>query len=349
MDASKTPKTCYTDRIPQLSVMRTAACMAIIVLHTVFAASEYFRDSITASELLVSKIVENNMMWAVPLFLMVTGVLQLNSEKPLTLRKLYGKYIKRIFCALLVFSIIFRIFDIIMDHEAFTVMNVLKAFTEMITSKGWGHLWYLYLLIGLYVLLPFYRKIVEHCTDRELNYLICVYIVFVSLIPIIESFGLRIGFYISESLIYPLYLLLGHMIHSGKIKFDKKTGVILTAAAAVSIVIIDIIQYGFNIMLPSALVGYASPIVIIQSTGVFLIFERITTGESRIVDPVDKCSFGIYLVHMIFIRALFRYAGFDPYDNMPVITIPVIILVIFMLSLLTTALLKKIPYLKRII
>ena len=42
-----------------------------------------------------------------------------------------------------------------------------KAVEELITGHGWGHLWYLYLLIGLYVMLPFYRIIAELLGSRK--------------------------------------------------------------------------------------------------------------------------------------------------------------------------------------
>ena len=214
-DALKIPKTSSTKRVIQLSAMRVLACVGIVILHTVFAANEYFAGSVSAGENMASRMVENNMMWAVPVFVMVTGVLQLDPAKPLTLRKLYGRYVLRILIALIACCLVFRIFDMIMDGEAFTPAGVLQAFTELITARCWGHLWYLYLLIGLYVLLPFYRKLTEHCTDQELLYLCGAYLLFVSIIPMIEGFGIHVGFYISESIIYPLYLFLGYMIFTG--------------------------------------------------------------------------------------------------------------------------------------
>jgi len=244
--ALKTPKTCSTDRFTQLSLMRVIACVGIIVLHTVFAANEYFAANVTPNENLVSRMVENNMMWAVPAFVMVTGVLQLNPDKQLTLRKLYGKYILRILIALVCCCIVFRIFDMIMDGEPLTAAGVLQAFVELVTAKCWGHLWYLYLLIGLYVLLPFYRMVMERASEKELRYLCLVYLVFVSIIPMIESFGIHIGFYISESIIYPLYLLLGYMIFYKMIRISSKMGVALIALSTLIIIGMDAMRFSYS-------------------------------------------------------------------------------------------------------
>lgn len=344
MDASKIQKTSYINRIPQLSEMRAAACIAIVVLHTVFAANEYFHESVSAAENLVSRIVENNMMWAVPLFVMVTGVLQLDYNKPLSMRKLYGKYILRIFSALLVFSVLFRVFDIIMDHEALTLMNLLKAFTEMITAKGWGHLWYLYLLIGLYIMLPFYRKIVEYSSERELKYLVCVYVVFLSVIKMIESFGFHIGFYISDSLIYLLYLILGYMIYNKILKVTGRTGLALFALSTITILALDIAKYRYGAAIPSDLFGYSSPAVIAQSIGIFAIInDSERTGSNKVIYSIDACAFGIYLIHMVFVRALFRYIKFNPYDSVPALSILLCVIGFSVLSYIATYCLKKMP------
>lgn len=97
------------------------------------------------------------MMWAVPCFVMVTGALLLDENREVSFDKLFNKYILRALGALVVFSMVFRIFDIIMDKESFGLKSILKGFYEIFTGTGWSHIWYLYLLIGLYLLLPFYK------------------------------------------------------------------------------------------------------------------------------------------------------------------------------------------------
>ena len=332
--------------------MRVIACVGIIVLHTVFAANEYYAAKVTLSENLVSRMVENNMMWAVPAFVMVTGVLQLNPEKTLTLRKLYGKYILRILIALVCCCIVFRIFDMIMDGEPLNAVGVLQAFVELVTAKCWGHLWYLYLLIGLYILLPFYRMIIERASEKELRYLCLVYLVFVSIFPMIESFGIHIGFYISESIIYPLYLLLGYMIFYGMIRISRGAGVALIAVSTIIILGMDVMKNSASIDIPSELFGYASPFVIFQTIGVFAVVCSAREAEgkgSRLLETLDKCSFGIYLIHMVFIRLLFRYMGWNPFDTLPVVTLALAIIGIFLVSFIITWLLRKIPGVNKVL
>lgn len=326
--------------------MRVIACIGIVVLHTVFAANEYFSSTMTAGENLFSRMVENNMMWAVPAFVMVTGVLQLDPGRTLTLRKLYGRYVLRILIALAACCILFRIFDMIMDGEPFSAGGILQAFTELVTARCWGHLWYLYLLIGLYVLLPFYRMIAKYSTDRELLYLCGAYLLFVSVIPMVEGFGIHIGFYISESIIYPLYLFLGHMIQTGRLKISGRTGLLLLLVSTAVILVMDYMKYGMSVDLPGELFGYASPAVIAQAIGVFAVVCKGWPARKQahpLLRTFDQTTFGIYLIHMVFIRTLFRYMQINPYGGVPVLPLAAIIAAILVLSFAIVWVLRKIP------
>ena len=353
--ALKTQKISLTDRYGELSLMRVIACVGIVVLHTVFAADEYFASTITSGEHFASRLVENNMMWAVPVFLMVTGTLQLDSMKELSLGKLYSKYILRIVIALVAFCIIFRIFDIIMDGEPFTFGSVMVAFRELITGKAWGHLWYLYLLIGLYILLPFYKIITRYCTDRELIYLCLVYFFFVSVIPSVEAFGVPVAFYIGEALIYPLYMLLGYMVHRGRLRIGGAASLVLMLAGTAAIVIMDVCKYVYSMDVPSHMVGYASPAVVLQTLGLFSIMCRGAKatddgGSSmQLIGRIDSLTFGIYLVHMIFVRLLFKYWQVNPYEYGSGLLLIPIIVGIFLVSLIITWALKKIPGVSRVL
>ena len=88
-------------RVYSFSYLRAVACFAIVLLHTVFCAVSLFPEEASATQALLSNIVVNNMMWAVPCFLMVSGALLLNPERPVTVKKCLTKYIPRMLIALL--------------------------------------------------------------------------------------------------------------------------------------------------------------------------------------------------------------------------------------------------------
>ena len=350
----KTQRISSTDRSIQLSLIRVLACAGIVVLHTVFAANEYFIDSVTPAQNLASRIAEDNMMWTVPLFLMVTGALQLDTSRELTWKKLFRKYVNRVLGALIVFSVLFRLFDIIMDGEAFSLYSLLAvSLREFITGKGWGHLWYLYLLLGIYMLLPFFRMVISRCSDRDLLYLACIYCVFNSVIPCVEGFGINIAFYISESLIYPLYLLLGYMLREKRLKLTLPAAAVMLAVSTAGIAALDVLKYSGGAEVPSVFFGYSSPLVIMQSAGLFALMisaeDKSLASVRRAVSAVDVHTFGIYLIHMVFVRLLFKYMRFDPYQEPAALLLALCVAAFFALSLAAAFILRKAPVFRKIL
>lgn len=339
-----------TKRIYSFSCMRIAACLAIITLHTVFAANVYFAETVTVTENIISRAVENCMMWAVPSFLMITGALLLDVNKEISYQKLFKRYILRAFLVLLLFSMVFRIFDIIMDGEPLDIPSICIGFMEFFTGTGWGHLWYLYLLIGIYLLLPFYKKIVKSSTDKELIYLAGVYTVFISLLPILNMWGINCGFYICTALIYPLYLFGGYMINRGILRFDAPKTEALIILSTTLIVILTNVRWDTGFAALDDLWGYPSILVIAQTAGLFALMKRLDDCNLQrfhaIIDKLDECSFGIYLIHMLFVRLILRYMQFNPYDNGGILAFIALIIGIYAVSFVITWGLKKIPGLK---
>ena len=58
---------------------------------------------------------------------------------------------------------------------------------------------------------------------------------------------------------------------------------------------------------------------------------------------MGSCTFGIYLIHMVFIRIVFRYMRIDPYQGIAAIDLILIVAGILVISFVITWILKKIP------
>ncbi len=335
------------------SYIRAVACIAIIILHVTYSASLLFKDSISSWEYTVSNMVTNCMMWAVPCFIMVTGALLLDPKKEITYPKLFQKYLFRIAVALVLFCMIFRVFDIFMDGEAITAAAFLNGFYEIFTGTSWSHMWYLYLLIGLYLLLPFYKKIAAHSSGRELTYLLVVYLIFLSLLPHLGLFELHSGFYIHVSTIYPFYLFCGYVIHKAIWKIKSFQAGIMLGGSTILIAVLTQIRYQTDNILFENFWAYWSILVIVQGIAAFALFTKLHEKKcsliGKILIEIDKCSFGIYLIHMIFVRLFLRYMGFNPYKNGGILAFIFVIIGILITSYLTTWILRKIPGLKKIV
>ena len=428
----ETKKTIY-----YLSYVRALACVAIVILHTVDAAVILYGDKLSSEARGSALSVVYFMMWAVPCFVMVTGALLLQKNRKVTLKDVFCKYILRVLIALVVFSLLFALFDALMNKDGSGAGFLLTGLTNIVTGNGWAHMWYLYLLIGLYLLLVFYRAVANHISDKEYKYLLLVYFIFLSVLPLFGMVKTSIGFYIHVSTIYPFYLFAGYAIAEKKITIRMPLSVVLILVGVVGLSAAAVVeQANAELIATGNLLTYSSLFIVALSLGVFALIKNLGEGakpaaitaaaetadvkaenvsEEEIISEVaeveeakgseteeaevseeatgtkeeagpdaeesaevalkeeevsvtaskpkkapglfgrfllalDGCSFGIYLIHMIFVRLVLRYLRINPFrSTVAFLVFAGLVIANLLLSWGITWLLKKIPGVRKIL
>ena len=334
--------------------MRIIACFAIVILHELFASTtdQYFGPVMSESDWLFEYIAEHMLMWAVPVFLMITGALQLDPGRKLSVKKLFGKYIRRVALALVVFTLVFTILDWAFDPGYEEHMPVILVWLRnLFLGRSWAHMWYIYLLIGLYLLLPFFKAGWNHLNESGKKYLLIVLLIFNSCVAMInnvlpyfgEEYAGGIAFGIHIATIYPVYLFLGDWLMRHRMKLTA--AVILTAVCSAVIILCAVIQRGADPMTAGALScihQYSSIFVAGQAAGAFAMMLYIKAPTGRLVRTVDDCTFGIYIIHMIGIHMIMKWMGWNPYLYGPFAFLMMAVL-LFAGSFVLTWLIRKIP------
>ena len=297
-------------------------------------------------------IAQHMLMWAVPVFLMVTGALQLAAGRELTLQKLFRKYIKRVALALVVFTFVFSLLDWAFDagYDR-SVPFVVDWLQDLFLGRSWAHMWYIYLLIGIYLLLPFFKTGWNHLSESYQKYVIAVLLVFNGCIEMINHAlfyyggyymdGIAFGIHIAT--IYPLYLFLGDWLLRHRMKLSS--AIVLTAVCSVVIIIWSILQQGtdervYNMM--DCINQYSSIFVVGQAVGAFSMMMHIKAPAGRFARMVDDCTFGIYIIHMIGIHLIMKWMGWNPYMYGPFAFLMMAV-VLFAASFVLTWCIRKIP------
>ena len=104
---------------------------------------------------------------AIPCFLMITGCLLLDPKKDINFNKI-KKYLIRIIGALAIFGFTFCFIENIFNHGFNNIPNLLyKSFINLITGNSWSHMWYLYMLIGIYIITPILRTFVKNTNYKK--------------------------------------------------------------------------------------------------------------------------------------------------------------------------------------
>ena len=352
MSTEKKTKQIYFCRI------RVLASMAIVILHTYTMYGTWFKDRISEAETRVTRVVPYLMMWAVPCFVMVSGALLLGPEKKITPGKLFGKYILRMLAVLLIFTTAFYFLDLWMDHKAFTSSSIKEILRKFATDGSWAHLWYLYLLVGLYLMLPFYRLIAKNASAGELKYLMILYAVFCSVLPALKALtGFSVGFYICVATIYPLYFFMGYLIHKDIVKIGTIFSLILTVGGFFLILLISQMAFGSRQdTIDNLLQNYSFLPVIVLSVGIFALIRNLGSSGGKKGEEtkkfwlfMDRYSFGVYLTHMILLRFMIKVVQWNPFSYGSFWMLLPVAIAVYAVSLATSILLKWIPGLRKIL
>ncbi len=280
-------------KIVQFDYIRAIAAISVIAIHTINSGLIYKGTTYSNDVLLFFTAIKNLLYYAVPCFAMITGYLLCNPDKELTLKKIYGKYFMRILCVLLIFGTGFAWLEIVFDEKTVSLMQIPQAFLRVLKNNTWAHMWYLYALLLAYVLLPVWRIVAKKASDNLFLAVIVVMIIAQTIMGIRQTTGCR-------EFALNTYLLMGAYMRR-RIVSDKR---ILWAGLIGSSVLTVVVTY-----CDIGLVGYCSPLVVVQSYSVFmLLYEARFEGNmvKRVLSEISAKSFGIYLVHMIFVNLEYK-------------------------------------------
>lgn len=289
--------------------------MAVILLHICSVAIILYGDGISDSAYIITDALQYILSFGVPCFVMVSGSLLLNPGKEIPLSRLYKRYILKFLIALGVSVMIFRIFTMIMDGEPPSIGAFTTGLIQIVTGESWAHLWYIYMMLGIYILLPLFKGFIKASEDNALKYILVILFIFNSALPLLSVFDFEIGFFIQIATIFPFYFLLGYALHSRIINLRLSLSIIMFVLGVVLMALVCGFNFYYELPILDQLITYSSPITVLLSMGLFGIFQN--AGGERVnafVSALDNSTFWIYLFHLIPVRLLLRYLAFNPYS-----------------------------------
>ena len=295
-------------RISQFSYTKAIACFAVVLLHCFNNARVYHADIISAAQETAAYAACAALMWAVPAFLMVTGALLLDRDRVIPLPKLLGKYFARVLIALIVFTGIFTV----IKHDPAAETGIGQEFIEgLLHNHCMAYLWYLYLMLALYLLMPLFKAIVNRLSDRQLWLAASAVLVICSMLPLAGYFGIEAAAYLPTWAVYGVYLFLGLLLYRHRPDWRMAAALFVTCTVALPLITVRLAPTDID---PSGLTSYNSPLVVLQSACFFSLMLAIKREAGDIINSIDRCTFGIYLIHMIFVRITMKEMGFDLFD-----------------------------------
>lgn len=292
-----------------ISVLRIAATLAVVFLHTtsgildrmdLFAISEEQKSFLALGK--------QYMNWAVPIFLMITGTLLLRREKEIGFSECITKYVKRVLLALFCFGIPFSMMEIFFDKKTIDIQLFYDAVRHVISGNSWAHLWYLYMLIGIYCILPVLKRFTDGASRADLRNMLITMFFFQICIPLAENMmDLSIAFEIPIAANTVVYLFLGKYLSEKLPKFlEKKISVVLYLAT--SFVLAAGVYRSTN---SENSLEYFAPV---YATLIFALCRNIHVSDKirPLIWKIDRLCFGVYLIHPLFINFAYKFLRVTP-------------------------------------
>ncbi len=334
--------------IPYLHLIRTVACLMVVCLHTLPEATsvsngidQYFYRFI----LFLTRP-------CVPLFFMISGILLFPMEGDII--QFYKKRLSKIIYPLLVWGVVYAILPYLMNLETLkeAIIQCIRLPMTMPRHFG-GILWFIYVLIGIYLIIPFVnQKIFSGESRKYLRIYLLLWLLasgadwmhcYESMILGATSISTYHLFtYFSG---YLGYFILGHYLHRYPVELNKRNILILILL----FIIPCLFLWRRSSITYSYIMGFLSIGSIILTFISFVLLSKISIKIefiNNVIRNISKLSFGIYLSHILVFNVLTIYLY--KYSTTFYMQIFVMLLT-FIGAYILTYLLSKVPFSKFVI
>jgi len=330
--------------------LRIVAMFLVVILHTTSPMLMAY-GKVPDNYWLIADFYNALARFGVPVFVMITGALLLGRDyEP-------GDFLKRrlwrIIPPFLFWSLVYVAYAWYDEDIAFTndVWLNVKIVLHQLKFGASYHLWYVYMLIGLYFIIPILSKFVRNASEKLIVYFILLWLI-VMLIsqPYLVRYNPQIDLhYISG---YIGYLVLGYYLATKQFPawLNARWFGLIFLLSLIVIVAGTYITCISTKGLTTLFYEPISPMIVLLSGSIFMVFRlsavRLSPKIKKFTNFAGAYTYGIYLSHAFILNILGDpdyHLNIDYKLCTPLVSIPFTALVCYGLSLLLVWLLSKLP------
>ena len=293
-------------------LLRILACIAVIGIHAsaTYINMLYDNDFLGGvdNNVFITILLNSLTRFAVPCFVMLSGAFILYNKKNMDYCFFYKKTIKKIFLPTILFSFIYFLFGIFLDYG---FSNIFSHIIDLICGIPTGFFWYLWMIMGLYLMVPFIIRLINCVGEKTLIRFVLFY--FLLAIPVGMTTKYKVYYAIGQSFNYLGYFILGYILRKNSI--NKKNNIKGLSFIMIGLVIATlnaVIRYKIYInyhvseeQLAGGFINLSSnfnPLNVIYSLLVFVGFSYIDTKKDY--SKISNLTFYIFLFHFMFLTLL---------------------------------------------
>ncbi len=346
----------HRGRIMHYDLLRIFAAFSVVMLHS--AAQYWYTLDIYGRDWIIANTYDAIFRFGVPIFVMISGALLLNPQYELKLKHLYKHNIFRYVMIYIIWSCIYGLWDA--RTYQFAEIGWMPYIKEML--HGSYHLWFLPMLIGIYMLLPFLRTWLHHADKSNMQYFIGLFLILQIGRETLRAFTMSNEIHYILDVIkiemacgYIGYFVWGYYLaHVGVSQRTRKWIYISFVPAILGNVIWgNGLSHHYGRPLGTIYDSFGI-FTFCMVTGLFLMAKDIwgaktfTHRTSVIIKEISSDTLGVYLVHLLVI-AILELKGIDSMLLPNIVGIPVFAILCFGLSAIVSAILRRIPIIGRFI
>jgi len=366
-----------------VNLIRTVAIVGVILLH---AANDLTSQQMNWFEIIrwnTVDVYQSIGRLGVPLFLLLTGALLLQPSK-LTepIGVFFKKRVARIGLPFIFWGAIFFAWDFLVIHQINGQPITSSSILQGLLTGPYYQFWYLYLLLGLYLVTPILRIVMAHANRDLIKYILVLWFLGATVVPTVALVTpLHLDTNVLTITGYVGYFILGAylltiQISRSKLALYTVVGIALTAIGTyvIAATVGGTEMYFFQ--------GYLSPTLILAACSLFLLliaaqgstsvqpFQAPSSPEKdlnlkkissnppgnskarKLLRLISVNTLPLYLFHVMVLETIQKgYLGFAFNGNTinSVIGVPLNTVITLFVSLGIIVGLKKVPYLKKLV
>jgi len=340
--------------------------LAVVTIHLTPQLMRSY-DNLPLWQWLAADVANALTRWCVPVFVMLSGAFLLDPSRDGGAGKFLRRQVPRVLIPTLFWSA-FYLYDRWVGVGRPSGEGVKMALDGLLSGVPTPHLYFPYLILGLYLLTPPLRLFVRTATPRDMAYAIGLCLGVAMLTRGLSILGL-VGTgesVFTQFIPYIGYYLAGFFLKDLSLSARQRSGLYILLLMAMGVAAVATAH-----LVPRFGAGgrgtyffqYLSPTVVVMSLCVFGLFVTspllrddgpVPMGFRRFIFGVaSPASFGVYLIHPLVIRHVgkelqVRPTGFDSWGG-PWVGIPLTLVLVVALSTTLVWGVQRVPYLRRLL
>lgn len=342
-----------------LDVLRVISIVGVIAIH-VFGNMVGNADVSGSARWWVAVTIDPGFVWVVPVFVMISGALLL---EPRQFQRGPADFYRRRLLRLGPAFVFWPLFYVFVVHPAVTGQpgNLRSFVLGVVDGRSYTHLYFLWLIVGLYVVAPVFAAFLREGGTRR-AYVFAGAVLAVTVAALISSNILTVAGYdrsssqtaVTQWVPYVGFFLAGWALRDLVLQGWRLAVVGAVTVAAIGLIIVQYGTRGNSAYLDALLpVSYYGPVVAVAALGCYITVNGALAGwqpgrGASILRSLSDASFGVFLVHfavMLAVRAIPALS--DTATSLP--STFAVWAVVTVLSFVFVILARKVPGVRRLV